>query len=91
MNDDLLGVTYPDDHSKTHRIYSVPAVIYIGTVYIWFFVGIDFKTNEVMAQVVLEQLRQEAERFIFLMLSPGGNDMAGITGYTVAPECYQHP
>jgi len=37
-----------------------------------------------MAQVVLEQLRQEAERFILLMSSPGGNDMAGISGYTVA-------
>ena len=52
-----------------------------GTVYIRFFVGIDFKTIEVMAQVVLEQLRQGTERFIFLMSSPGGNDMAGITGY----------
>ena len=62
----------------------------IGTVYIRFFVGIDFKTIEVMVQVVLEQLRQGAERFTFLMSSPGGNDMAGIKGYTVAPEYYPH-
>jgi len=61
------------------------------TVFIRFFVGIDFKTIEVMAQVVQEQLRQGAERFIFFMSSQGGNDMAGITGYTVALECYQHP
>ena len=31
MNDDLLGVTCPNGHSKTHRIYSVPAVIYKGS------------------------------------------------------------
>jgi len=58
----------------------------IETVYIRFFFGI-----EVMAQVVLDQLRQGAELFKFLISSPGGNDMAGITGYTVALECYQHP
>ena len=51
------------------------------TVYIRFFVKVDFNSIEAMTQVVLEQLRQGAERFIFLMSSPGGNVMAGITGY----------
>jgi len=50
-------------------------------VYIMFFGGIDNNSIGKMTQLVLDQLRSGAERFILLLSSPGGNVISGISGY----------
>jgi ATP-dependent Clp protease protease subunit len=51
------------------------------TVYIKFSDYIDTNSVEKMTQLVLEQLSQGVERFVFLMSSPGGHVIAGISAY----------
>ena len=51
------------------------------TIYIKFSSYIDTNSVEKMTQLVLEQLSQGVERFVFLMSSPGGQVIAGISAY----------
>jgi len=51
------------------------------TIYIHFFTGIELNTINRMTKLVLEQMSEGVERFIFLMSSPGGNVFAGLSAY----------
>ena len=51
------------------------------TVYIKFSVRVDFNSIERMTHQILEQLSLGVDKFIILISSPGGNVLAGISGY----------